>query len=140
MEYINPVSFDLNLGTSLFRYLLDEDMSEDNNSNSLSIDDIVRELDREETNIVISKEIKKFNKPTTVVRGLGERKDIQSIARDLKTKLETNGTYKDGQVIFNAIQFVILYFSKRQMQTLRLLLTFMPEIEINFFGHWVTAP
>ena len=43
-------------------------MSEDNNSNSLSIDDIVRELDREEeTNIVISKEIKKFNKPTTVV-------------------------------------------------------------------------
>lgn len=34
-------------------------MSEDNNSNSLSIDDIVRELDREEeTNIVISKEIK----------------------------------------------------------------------------------
>jgi hypothetical protein len=63
---------------------LDEDMSEDNNSNSLSIDDIVRELDREETNIVISKEIKKFNKPTTVVRGLGERKDIRSIARDLK--------------------------------------------------------
>ena len=42
-------------------------MSEDNNSNSLSIHDIVRELDGEETNIVISKEIKKFNKPTTVV-------------------------------------------------------------------------
>ena len=41
-------------------------MSEDNNSNSLSIDDIVRELDREETNIVTSKEIKKLNKPTTV--------------------------------------------------------------------------
>jgi translation initiation factor 1 len=79
---------------------LDEDMSEDNNSNSLSIDDIVRELDREEeTNIVISKEIKKFSKPTTVVRGLGERKDIQSIARDLKTKLGTGGTYKDGQII-----------------------------------------
>ena len=75
-------------------------MSEDNNSNSLSIDDIVRELDREEeTNIVISKEIKKFNKPTTVVRGLLDRKDIQSIARDLKTKLGTGGTYKDGQII-----------------------------------------
>jgi len=74
-------------------------MSEDNNSNSLSIDDIVHELDREETNIVISKEIKKFNKPTTVVRGLGERKDIQSIARDLKTKLGTGGTYKNGQII-----------------------------------------
>lgn len=74
-------------------------MSEDNNSNSLSIDDIVRELDREETNVVISKEIKKFNKPTTVVRGLEERKDVQSIVRDLKTKLGTGGTYKDGKII-----------------------------------------
>jgi translation initiation factor 1 len=78
---------------------VDEDMSEDDSSNSLSIDDIVRELDREETNIVISKVIKKFNKPTTVVRGLEERKDAQSIARDLKTKLGTGGTYKAGQII-----------------------------------------
>jgi translation initiation factor 1 len=74
-------------------------MSQDDNSNSLSIDDIVRELDREETKIVISKEIKKFNKPTTVVRGLEERKDVQFIARDLKTKLGTGGTYKGGQII-----------------------------------------
>jgi translation initiation factor 1 len=78
---------------------VDEDMSEDDSSNSLSIDDIVRELDREETNIVISKVIKKFNKPTTVVRGLEERKDAQSIARELKTKLGTGGTYKAGQII-----------------------------------------
>ena len=74
-------------------------MSGENNSNSFSIDDIVRELDREETNIVISKVIKKFNKPTTVVRGLEERKDVQSTARDLKTKLGTGGTYKAGQII-----------------------------------------
>jgi len=74
-------------------------MSEDNNTNSLSIDDIVRELDREEMNIVISKDIKKFNKPTTVVRGLEERIGVQSIARELKTKLGTGGTYKGGQII-----------------------------------------
>ena len=74
-------------------------MSEDDSSNSLSIDDIVRELDREATKIVISKVIKKFNKPTTVIRGLEERKDAQSIARDLKTKLGTGGTYKAGQII-----------------------------------------
>jgi translation initiation factor 1 len=74
-------------------------MSEDNNSNSLSIDDIVRELDREEAEIVISKVIKKFNKPTTVVRGLEERNDVQLIARELKTKLGTGGTYKGGQII-----------------------------------------
>jgi translation initiation factor 1 len=78
---------------------VDEDMSEDDSSNSFSIDDIVRELDRQETNIVISKVIKKFNKPTTVVRGLEERKDVQSIARELKTKLGTGGTYKTGQII-----------------------------------------
>jgi translation initiation factor 1 len=74
-------------------------MSENNNSNSLSIDDIVRELDREEPEIVISKVIKKFNKPTTVVRGLEERNDVQLIARELKTKLGTGGTYKGGQII-----------------------------------------
>jgi translation initiation factor 1 len=78
---------------------VDEIMSEDNNSDSLSIDDIVRELDREEMNIVISKVIKKFNKPTTLVRGLEKRKDVESIARDLKTKLGTGGTYKNGQII-----------------------------------------
>jgi translation initiation factor 1 len=78
---------------------VDEDMSEDDSSNSFSIDDIVRELDKQEANIVISKVIKKFNKPTTVVRGLEERKDVQSIARELKTKLGTGGTYKTGQII-----------------------------------------
>jgi translation initiation factor 1 len=75
-------------------------MSEDHdNTNSLSIVDIVRELDREETNIVIFKDIKKFNKPATVVRGLEKRKDVHSIARELKMKLGTGRTYKDGQII-----------------------------------------
>lgn len=74
-------------------------MSEDNDTSSLSIDDIIHELDREETNIVISKEIKKFNKPTTVVRGLERRNDVQLIAKELKTKLGTGGTYKAEQII-----------------------------------------
>lgn len=74
-------------------------MSEDNNTNSFSIDEIVRELDREKTNVIISKEIKKFNKPTTVVRGLEERNDVQLIARELKKNLGTGGTYKNGQII-----------------------------------------
>lgn len=78
---------------------VERDMSEDKDTNSLSIDDIVRELDREDTNIVISKEIKKFNKPTTVVRGLERKKDVQLIARELKIKLGTGGTYKAGKLI-----------------------------------------
>lgn len=74
-------------------------MSEDNNTNSFSIDEIVRELDREKTNVIISKEIKKFNKPTTVIRGLEERNDVQLIAREIKKNLGTGGTYKKGQII-----------------------------------------
>ena len=79
--------------------MVEDCMSEDNNSNSFSIDEIVRELDRENTNVIISKEIKKFNKPTTVVRGLEERNDVQLIARELKKNLGTGGTYKNGQII-----------------------------------------
>jgi translation initiation factor 1 len=72
---------------------------EENDSASLSIDEIVHQLDREELNIVISKEIKKFNKLTTVIRGMDDSENIRSISKELKTKLGTGGTIKDGQII-----------------------------------------
>ena len=74
-------------------------MLEENDSASLSIDEIVHQLDREEINIVISKEIKKFNKLTTVIRGMDDSENIRSISKELKTKLGTGGTIKDGQII-----------------------------------------
>ena len=74
-------------------------MLEGNNSDSLSIDEIVHQLDLEEKNIVISKEIKKFNKLTTVIRGMDDSENIMSISKELKTKLGTGGTIKDGQII-----------------------------------------
>ena len=74
-------------------------MLEENNSDSLSIDEIAHQLDLEEMNIVISKEIKKFNKLTTVVRGMDDNENIRSISKELKTKLGTGGTIKDGQII-----------------------------------------
>ena len=74
-------------------------MLEGNNSDSLSIDEIVHQLDLEEKNIVISKEIKKFNKLTTVVRGMDYSENIKSVSKELKTKLGTGGTIKDGQII-----------------------------------------
>lgn len=74
-------------------------MLEENNSASLSIDEIVHQLDLEEMNIVISKEIKKFNKLTTVIRGIDDSENIKSISKELKTKLGTGGTIKDGQII-----------------------------------------
>ena len=74
-------------------------MLEGNNSDSLSIDEIVHQLDLEEMNIVISKEIKKFNKLTTVIRGMDDSENIMSISKELKTKLGTGGTIKDGRII-----------------------------------------
>lgn len=74
-------------------------MLEENDSASLSIDEIVHQLDREEINIVISKEIKKFNKLTTVIRGMDDSENIRSISKELKTKLGTGGTIKDGQIM-----------------------------------------
>ncbi len=74
-------------------------MLEENNSDSLSIDEIVHQLDLEEMNIVISKEIKKFNKLTTVIRGMDDSENIMSISKELKTKLGTGGTIKDGRII-----------------------------------------
>lgn len=74
-------------------------MLEENDSASLSIDEIAHQLDREEINIVISKEIKKFNKLTTVIRGMDDSENIRSISKEFKTKLGTGGTIKDGQII-----------------------------------------
>jgi translation initiation factor 1 len=69
------------------------------NYDTNSMDDILRELDREKANIVISKEIRRYNKPTTILRGLQDRTDIESITKELKTKIGTGGTYKDGLII-----------------------------------------
>ncbi len=63
------------------------------------MEDVLRELDREKTNIVISKEIRRYKKSTTVVRGLQDRTDTESITRELKTKIGTGGTYKEGQIV-----------------------------------------
>jgi translation initiation factor 1 len=74
-------------------------MLEEDNSNSLSINSIVHQLDLEKTEIIISKEIKKFNKLTTLIRGINNSKEAQLIIKDLKSKLGTGGTIKEGQII-----------------------------------------
>jgi translation initiation factor 1 len=64
-----------------------------------SMDDFLRELDKEKTNIIISKDIRKYKKSTTVVSGLPDKKNAEYLTRDLKTKIGTGGTFKDGQII-----------------------------------------
>jgi translation initiation factor 1 len=64
-----------------------------------SMDDILKELDTEKATIAVSKDIRKFNKPVTIVQGLQSHKDVQSITKLLKNKIGTGGTYKDGKII-----------------------------------------
>jgi translation initiation factor 1 len=63
------------------------------------MDELVKELDKEKARIIISKEIRKWNKPSTVIAGLHDRKDAPEITKKLKTKIGTGGTFKDGQII-----------------------------------------
>ena len=75
-------------------------MLEDRQDSTNSLDDILRELDEEKIHIVISKDIRRFRKSVTVVKGLQDlRKDVESLTRELKMKVGTGGTYKDGQIV-----------------------------------------
>ena len=64
------------------------------------MDDILRELDKEKSRIVISKDRRgKYRKQTTIISGINDKRDAQSLTKDLKTKIGTGGTYKDDQII-----------------------------------------
>ena len=68
-----------------------------------SIKDIIDELDKETARIVISKEIRgRYKKTSTVIRGMAHSmkdQEIIAITSELKTKIGTGGTYKEGRII-----------------------------------------
>lgn len=72
---------------------------EDLNVSTNSMDDILKELDKEKTRIIISKDIRRFRKVATVIKGLQDRQDIDLMTKEMKTNVGTGGTCKDGQII-----------------------------------------
>jgi translation initiation factor 1 len=64
-----------------------------------SMDDLIKEIEKTEAAIVITKDVRKWRKPVTVIAGLQERRDIKEITKKLKTSIGTGGTFKDGQII-----------------------------------------
>lgn len=69
-----------------------------NQYNENSFVDIINELDKESTRIIISKQITgKFKKISTVITGIEEKPE--SLSSELKAKLGTGGTYKEGKII-----------------------------------------
>jgi translation initiation factor 1 len=74
-------------------------IKEEFDSSTNSMDDILRELDQEEIHIVISKDIRRFRKIATVVKGLKDRREMESLTREMKTMVGTGGTCKEGQIV-----------------------------------------
>lgn len=68
-----------------------------------SIRDILSELDKESTRIIISKEIRgRYKKKSTVITGMQRNmsdNEIESMTSEIKTKIGTGGTYKEGKII-----------------------------------------
>ena len=64
-----------------------------------SIDYALKELDKDISNIFVYTDIKKFNKPITIIQGLKDKVMIKIILRELKKNIGTGGTYKNGIII-----------------------------------------
>lgn len=69
----------------------------DENVNSIGY--ALKELDKSISNIFVYTDIKKFNKPITIIQGLKDKDLIRMILRELKKKIGTGGTYKNGLII-----------------------------------------
>src|SRR5713101_3405048 len=69
-------------------------------SEDFSFKDILGELDRNETHVVVRMEARRWGKAVTVVQGLEKTgRSIDEIAHRLKTRLATGGTVKDGVIM-----------------------------------------
>jgi translation initiation factor 1 len=69
----------------------------DENVNSISC--ALKELDKSISNIFVYTDVKKLNKPITIIQGLKDKDLIRIILRELKKKIGTGGTYKNGLII-----------------------------------------
>jgi translation initiation factor 1 len=60
----------------------------------------LEELDKDQVRIIIRVETRKFRKPTTLIIGLPqERGEMVRVTHELKKKLATGGSAKEGQII-----------------------------------------
>jgi len=60
----------------------------------------LKELDTEQSHIVVRKEFRKFQKPSTVIQGLkNDKEQLERLTQELKRKLAAGGTVKEGVII-----------------------------------------
>lgn len=58
---------------------------------------VCEEISKEEQQITVKIERKRYGKEMTVIEGFGPDIDLESLARDLKKKLACGGTYKENK-------------------------------------------
>ena len=82
-----------------------------------SIDYALKELDKDISNIFVYTDIKKFNKPVTIIQGLKDNDLIRIILRELKENIGTGGTYKNGIIILqgNHQEYVKKYLMAKEV-------------------------
>ena len=71
--------------------------NDDENLNSMYY--ALKELDKDISNILVYKDVKKFNKPVTIIQGLEDKDMIKILLWELKKNIGTGGTYKNGMII-----------------------------------------
>jgi len=65
----------------------------------------LEEAFREEQKITIRLEMRKFNKPMTIIEGISEKEDsVESLAKNLKSRCACGGTVKDGKIFLQGDQ------------------------------------
>ncbi len=67
-------------------------------SDNDSMDELIREIEKGELRIIISKDIRKFRRPVTTITGLQGRDDAREIAKMMRHKIGTGGTFKEGRI------------------------------------------
>ncbi len=69
-------------------------------SEDFTFKNILGELDRSETHLVVRMETRRWGKAVTVIQGLESTgRPIDEVAHWLKTRLATGGTAKDGVIL-----------------------------------------
>lgn len=68
-------------------------------------EDLLNELLKEEQKITIRLEVRKFNKPMTIIEGINEKpNNLEKLASRLKSFCACGGTVKDGRIYLQGDQ------------------------------------
>ena len=73
-------------------------MSFGEEDDAFSMDKILEEIAKEEVEIQVRVEKRKFGKPVTVIRGFSGDIDLKKIAGELKSKLACGGSVKNDRI------------------------------------------